>query len=170
MCDNDGIMVEIPRHLLVYSKFFADALSGCKVSENHDENIFHIEMSSDTLKKILEYLQHHHENPTPKLDAFVVGSHDDGGDNDYDEPQGTLDDLTEYDKEFLKVPYPELANIANSSAFLNIPQLIILCAKTYAILLKNNPVEQWYDILQEPDDLKKEEKEAYAAEHKWAIS
>ncbi|KAJ6648976.1 S-phase kinase-associated protein 1, partial [Pseudolycoriella hygida] len=101
-------------------------------------------VDSATLKKVLEWADHHKDDP--------VSIQDDA------KEQKRTDDITDWDREFLKVDHHILFAMILAANYLDMSQLLEITSKTVANMLKGKTADEIRTMLHIEDDLTKEEK------------
>ena len=108
---------------------------------------------SKTLAKVIEWAKYHHEHPLVVQEAAK------------DEKRS--DDICPWDLDFCKMSQPDLISLIQASNYLAINDLLDLCCKTVANMIKGKMVEQIRTTLNLVNDFTKEEEAAIKLETEW---
>ncbi|KAJ1784644.1 hypothetical protein LPJ62_004562 [Coemansia sp. RSA 2167] len=113
------------------------------------------EVTGDVLAKIIEYCEHHKNNPLVNDDEHEV------------EPQRS-DNILPWDKQFMEVDQDMLFKIMLASKNMDIKPLLDLGCKTVANMIRGKSAEQIRTMFDITDEFTDEEKEQSLKENEWA--
>ncbi|XP_009398915.2 SKP1-like protein 3 [Musa acuminata AAA Group] len=105
-------------------------------------------VNGETLKKVIEYLKKHTESTSKWPDD---------------------DELKAWDDEFMKVDTNTLHDLLKASNYLIIQDLLDLCVKTTAELMRGKRVEDIREIFNIKSDFTKEEEAEIGKANRWAF-
>ncbi|URD99311.1 Skp1 family, tetramerization domain [Musa troglodytarum] len=105
-------------------------------------------VNGKTLKKVIEYLKKHTESTSKGPDD---------------------DELKAWDDEFMKVDTNTLHNLLKASDYMIVQDLLDLCVKTTAELMRGKRVEDIREIFNIKSDFTKEEEAAIKKANRWAF-
>ncbi|KAI0459739.1 s-phase kinase-associated protein 1 [Xylaria acuta] len=111
-------------------------------------------VAGDILKKIMEWCEHHREDPVPKPG---------------DQQAAKISVLPAWDAEFFKIDKDEIIEIANASNYLEIPLLLQYAVYVIADHLKAKTTEQMREFLNIENDFTPEEEEKIRQENAWCV-
>ena len=161
MIDNLGIpevVIPLPFNLLP-PDYYIDKTEE-ELNEIHKQ---HQKDQEKILSLIVEHIMYYHKYPdqVPKYP-------DDENVKDDDNINDDIDNITEWDKEFLgkldKVTRAQLISVAN---YLNYKHLLKSCGKYIASLIRGKSVEEMRQILGIVNDFTEEEEERIKQENEW---
>ena len=113
-------------------------------------------VDGSTLKKVIEWLEHHKEEPEP-------------AEEESDPLRMRIStDISEWDKEFFTVDQPTLQAYILAANYLSIKPLLDIGCKTVANMIKGKTTEQLRDLFGLEDDFTDEERAAIKREYAWA--
>ena len=112
-------------------------------------------VTGTVMRKVLEYVEHHKNDP-PLPD-------------NYDVQVREWDHIDEWDESYLKVDQMTLFSIICAANYLNIKTLLTLTCKTVAGMIRGKGVDELRAYFGAADDLTEEEKEAIEKENLWLI-
>ncbi|TPX72115.1 hypothetical protein SpCBS45565_g00717 [Spizellomyces sp. 'palustris'] len=102
------------------------------------------------LKKVIEYCEHHKEDPVPSAEE----------DKDaFESSRRKADDIDEWDAQFIKVGNEELFEIILAANYLDIKPLLDLGCKTVANMIKGKTPEQIREMFNIENDFTPEEED-----------
>ncbi|ORY31212.1 SconCp [Naematelia encephala] len=113
-------------------------------------------VSSSVLSKVLEYCDHHKNDPLPPPDA------------DADDSRRKTSDIGEWDAKFIQVDQEMLFEIILASNYLDIKPLLDVGCKTVANMIKGKTPEQIRTLFNITNDFTAEEEEQIRKENEWA--
>ncbi|KAJ1999869.1 E3 ubiquitin ligase complex SCF subunit scon-3 [Coemansia thaxteri] len=120
-----------------------------------DEAIPLPNVAGKVLEKIIEYCEHHMDDPPPIQDEF-------------DEIPKRSDDIEPWDENFIKVDQELLFEILLASNYMDIKPLLELGCKTVANMIRNKSAEEIRKMFNIVDDFTEEEREQIKKENEWA--
>jgi S-phase kinase-associated protein 1 len=126
-----------------------------------DEPIPFDNVNSVTLKRVIAWMEHHRDDipePTTEESIFEVFTQ-----------TRRLDNISEWDKDLLDISKEELHDITNAANFMDIADLMLLCCKIFANIIKDKPLEEVRDYFDIDDDIPDDVKEKVIAENKWLL-
>ena len=107
------------------------------------------------LKKVIDYMQYHHENPPKDIEKPLKSA--------------TMNEVvSKWDAQFVEVPQETLFELILAANYMDIkPLLDLTCAKVASMIKGKNPeqIRQTFNI---KNDFTPAEEEAVRAENKWA--
>lgn len=114
----------------------------------------------DTLKKIIEYCEYHHDKRSPEIDRPLKES--------------LGDVICDFDKDYIKLVDNKvtldkftLVNLTNAANYINCKDLLDLCCASIAHIIKGKSVEEIRDFFGVENDFTPEEEEQIREENKW---
>lgn len=128
---------------------------GVQNGEDSDEAIPLQNITSSTLKKVIDWCTYH------KDDAIFFEDDDDHRDK-------RTDDIPEWDKNFLQVDKATLFDLIKAANFLEIKGLLEVTCKTLANMIKGKTVEEIRKTFDIENDFTPEEEEKIREESRWA--
>lgn len=111
-------------------------------------------VSGAILAKVIEYARYHSENPTPVV-------------KEEQKAELRTDDICEWDLEFCKVDQPTLFELILAANYLDIKELLELCCKTLANLVKGKTPDEIRKTFNIKNDFTPEEEAQVKKEHEW---
>eukprot|EP01128_Nolandella_sp_AFSM9_P008488 TRINITY_DN5200_c0_g1_i1.p1 TRINITY_DN5200_c0_g1~~TRINITY_DN5200_c0_g1_i1.p1 ORF type:complete len:184 (+),score=69.31 TRINITY_DN5200_c0_g1_i1:53-553(+) len=109
-------------------------------------------VTSNILKKVIEYCTYHHEHPTTKSD---------------DKKDQKNEEISPWDKDFCNVEQGTLFEIILAANFLDVKDLLDLTCKTVANLIKGKSPEEIRKTFNIKNDFTPEEEEKVRKENEW---
>jgi S-phase kinase-associated protein 1 len=107
-------------------------------------------VSSDILAKVVEYCNYHIDHPvTPSTD------------------EKKTDDISEWDLEFCKMDQPTLFKLILAANYLDIKDLLDLCCKTVANMVKGKTPDEIRKTFNITQDFTPEEEEQVKNDNEW---
>ncbi|KAI9092688.1 S-phase kinase-associated protein 1A-like protein [Phlyctochytrium arcticum] len=116
-------------------------------------------VTSSILSKVIEYCQHHKDDPIPTADEEKES---------YEPARRKADDIEEWDATFIQMGNEELFEIILAANYLDIKPLLDLGCKTVANMLKGKTPEQIRELFNIENDFTPEEEEQIRRENEWA--
>lgn len=112
-------------------------------------------ITGSVMQKVLDYVEHHKNDPPlpPNYDVQIR----------------EWDHLDEWDESYLKVDQMTLFSIICAANYLNIKTLLDLTCKAVAGMIRGKGVDELRAYFGAPDDLTEEEKAAIEKENEWLI-
>ena len=110
-------------------------------------------VTSNVLKKVVEYCNHHIQNPTPKSDE--------------NKDDKRTDDISAWDKQFCSVDQATLFELILAANYLDIKPLLDLTCKTVANMIKGKTPEEIRKTFNIKNDFTPEEEEKVRKENEW---
>lgn len=126
------------------------------VGESDDSPIPLPNVNSTVLKKVIEYCEHHKNDPLPTAD-----SEDESG-------RRRSDDISEWDQNFMQVEQEMLFEIILAANYLDIKPLLEVGCKTVANMIKGKTPEEIRKTFNIVNDFTPEEEELIRKENEWA--
>ncbi|KAL7422854.1 hypothetical protein Q5752_002150 [Cryptotrichosporon argae] len=114
-------------------------------------------VSSSVLVKILEYCDHHKNDPLPAADA-----------NDAEDARKKTADIGDWDSKFIQVDQEMLFEIILAANYLDIKPLLDVGCKTVANMIKGKSPEEIRKLFNIVNDFTPEEEEQIRKENEWA--
>ncbi|KAN0062394.1 hypothetical protein ACQY0O_005277 [Thecaphora frezii] len=112
-------------------------------------------VSSNVLKKVLEYCAHHRNDPPPPAD-------------DAEESRRRTTDISEWDSKFIQVDQEMLFEIILAANYLDIKPLLDVGCKTVANMIKGKTPEEIRKLFNIENDFTPEEEAQIRKENEWA--
>jgi S-phase kinase-associated protein 1 len=116
-----------------------------------------LNISSHILDKVIEWLQHHCDDPNEEIDSE--------GEDNYDMKR--TNDLSEWDREFVQVDHKTLFDLIFAANFLHIKGLLDIGCKAAAELIKDKSAEEVRDLWNIKCDLTPEEEKKLKMQNEW---
>jgi S-phase kinase-associated protein 1 len=150
LVSSDGLRFSVQREVACMSQLLRTMLEG----DSKETEIPLKEVRGSELKKIVEYMNHHHGNMPDPIDRPIKSSR--------------LEDfVTKWDAEFVDVEQSKLFDIILAANYMDIRELLDLgCAKA-ASLIKGKTPEQIRTLFNLENDLSSEEQEQIRMESCW---
>ncbi|KAJ3209664.1 hypothetical protein HDU83_009722 [Entophlyctis luteolus] len=124
-------------------------------------------VSAFILKKVIEYCDHHRNDPLPTADDEKDAAFDAPG--SVGRRRAAADDIDEWDAAFIKVENNELLfDIILAANYLDIKPLLDLGCKAVANMLKGKKAEEIREMFNIENDFTPEEEEQIRRENEWA--
>ncbi|AAW41368.1 E3 ubiquitin ligase complex SCF subunit sconC [Cryptococcus neoformans] len=114
-------------------------------------------VSSSVLTKILEYCDHHKNDPLPTGDA-----------NDADDSRRKTSEIGDWDARWIQVDQEMLFEIILAANYLDIKPLLDVGCKTVANMIKGKTPEEIRKLFNITNDFTPEEEEQIRKENEWA--
>ncbi|ODN99433.1 E3 ubiquitin ligase complex SCF subunit sconC [Cryptococcus wingfieldii CBS 7118] len=114
-------------------------------------------VSSSVLTKVLEYCDHHKNDPLPAADA-----------NDADDSRRKTSEIGEWDARWIQVDQEMLFEIILAANYLDIKPLLDVGCKTVANMIKGKTPEEIRKLFNITNDFTPEEEEQIRKENEWA--
>ncbi|GFZ48050.1 E3 ubiquitin ligase complex SCF subunit sconC [Saitozyma sp. JCM 24511] len=114
-------------------------------------------VSSSVLVKVLQYCEHHKNDPLPAPDA-----------NDQDDARRKTAEIGEWDAKFIQVDQEMLFEIILAANYLDIKPLLDVGCKTVANMIKGKTPEEIRKLFNITNDFTAEEEEQIRKENEWA--
>ena len=153
---NDGEIFSVDVKIAKMSKTIKTMLEDLGLEDSEDEETVPLpNVSSDILKKVIEWSTHHKDDKDDKVDD----------DDDYKERRS--DDIAKWDVDFLKVDQGTLFEIILAANYLDIKDLLEVGCKTVANMMKGKTAEEIRKIFNIENDLTPEEEEQIRKENEW---
>ncbi|KAK8850555.1 hypothetical protein IAR55_004473 [Kwoniella newhampshirensis] len=114
-------------------------------------------VSSSVLTKILEYCDHHKNEPLPAPDV-----------NDADDSRRKTSEIGEWDARWIQVDQEMLFEIILAANYLDIKPLLDVGCKTVANMIKGKTPEEIRKLFNITNDFTPEEEEQIRKENEWA--
>ncbi|ORZ32092.1 Skp1 family, dimerization domain-domain-containing protein [Catenaria anguillulae PL171] len=114
-------------------------------------------VTARVLKKVIEYCEHHKNDPLPEPEEDEVA-----------EERRRSDDIDEWDAEFINVEQEMLFEIILAANYLDIKPLLDLGCKTVANMIKGKTTEEIRKTFNIQNDFTPEEEEQIRRENEWA--
>lgn len=106
-----------------------------------DDEPIPLDVDVETLPLVIEYMMHHHENPS--LYADIVES------INFDEVDTDLTKICDWDKEFFsKLTVSQLLQVISACNFLDYPRMLLIAAKTMVKVIKDRDVSEVENIIE----------------------
>lgn len=153
LLSNDGVEVEIEYKFIKN----AETIKNLVEDAGTDTAIPLPEVTSVTLRKIVEYLVYHTDHPDPAAPI---------GEQVVTEP--VINPNAGWDSEFVKVDQPLLFELILGANYLDIKGLLDLTCKTVANMIKGKTPEEIRTIFNIVNDFTPEEEEQVRRENEWA--
>lgn len=115
-------------------------------------------VSGRVLKKIIEYCEHHKDEPLPEPDDK---------EEDYSRPRNS-DDIEPWDRTFIGNDKEEIFDIILAANYMDIKPLLDLGCKTIANMIKGKTPQEIRDLFGIENDFTPEEEEQIRKENEWA--
>ncbi|PWN35323.1 putative negative regulator sulfur controller-3 [Meira miltonrushii] len=112
-------------------------------------------VSSNVLKKVLEYCAHHRGDPAPPTDES-------------EESRKRTTDIGDWDSKFINVDQEMLFEIILAANYLDIKPLLDVGCKTVANMIKGKTPEEIRKLFNIQNDFTQEEEEQIKKENEWA--
>ncbi|KDN53241.1 putative negative regulator sulfur controller-3 [Tilletiaria anomala UBC 951] len=112
-------------------------------------------VSSQVLKKVLEYCEHHRADPTPTVEEA-------------EESRKRVTDIGEWDQKFINVDQEMLFEIILAANYLDIKPLLDVGCKTVALMIKGKTPDEIRKLFNIQNDFTPEEEEQIKKENEWA--
>eukprot|EP00033_Pygsuia_biforma_P000670 GCRY01000788.1.p1 GENE.GCRY01000788.1~~GCRY01000788.1.p1 ORF type:complete len:164 (-),score=37.62 GCRY01000788.1:60-551(-) len=143
---------EVPREVANVSVFLRQFLADSNADSIPLENI-----EGDILAKVLEYCEHHKNDPAPerRLDEDEVG-------------ERRNEDISPWDAEFVKVDQSTLFKLITAANFLDIKGLLDLVCITIANMMKGKSPEEIRATFGIVNDFTPEEEEMLRKDSDWS--
>ncbi|XP_075253695.1 S-phase kinase-associated protein 1-like [Convolutriloba macropyga] len=123
--------------------------------EEEEEQIPLANVHSKILRKVIEWLKHHKDDPEMPED------------DDDDRRVKRIDDIPPWDQEFLKVDQSTLFEIMIAANFLDIKGLLEVGCKTVAGMIRGKSTEELRKLFNIVNDFTPEEEEKIKRENAW---
>ncbi|KAJ1939234.1 hypothetical protein FBU59_004193 [Linderina macrospora] len=149
---SDSEEFDVEKNVAVQSVLIKNLLEDLGESE---EAIPLPNVTGKVLKKVIEYCEHHKDDPPPLRD-------------DYDDVPKRSDDIEPWDEKFIKVDQELLFEILLASNYMDIKPLLDLGCKTVANMIRGKTPEEIRKAFNIVDDFTPEEKEQIRKENEWA--
>jgi len=114
-------------------------------------------VTSSVLKKVLEYCEHHKDEPLPPSDE-----------TQQDETRKRTTDISEWDQKFITVDQEMLFEIILAANYLDIKALLDVGCKTVANMIKGKTPEEIRKLFNIVNDFTPEEEAQIKKENEWA--
>ncbi|RKO96010.1 hypothetical protein CXG81DRAFT_24332 [Caulochytrium protostelioides] len=118
-------------------------------------------VQADTLKRVIEYCEHH------RSDAPVPAD-DDKSKDAFDSVRKRADDIEEWDAHFMKMETDAIFETILAANYLDIKPLLDLGCKTVANMIKGKRAEDIREMFNIQNDFTPEEEEQIRRENEWA--
>ena len=122
---SDGEVFEIDGKIATLSGLLVDFVNEDGIDDK-DEPIPLAQVTSDVMKKVIEWAQHHKDDPT----------------QDKKEGERLTHDISSWDANFIKVDQGMLFSLINAANYLKIDGLLDLGCKTVANMIKGKSPEE----------------------------
>ncbi|KFZ00624.1 hypothetical protein V500_00982 [Pseudogymnoascus sp. VKM F-4518 (FW-2643)] len=136
LVSNDKVSIVVERRVaklcLLLANMFED------LDPSTDEAVPIPEVTGDVLKKVIEWCEHHKDDPLPEVNP------------DY---RRMIADIEYWDQKFLQVDEKMFFDIIMASNYLDIKPLLDVCCKTVANMIQGKSPEEIRRTLNIPDDL-----------------
>ncbi|KAI5121457.1 hypothetical protein M0805_009565 [Coniferiporia weirii] len=113
-------------------------------------------VSGDVMKKVLEWCEHHRNDPLPAEDSSA------------DESRKRTTDISEWDQKFINVDQEMLFEIILAANYLDIKPLLDVGCKTVANMIKGKSPEEIRKLFNIANDFTAEEEAQIKRENEWA--
>ncbi|TIB02278.1 hypothetical protein E3P94_01058 [Wallemia ichthyophaga] len=113
-------------------------------------------VTSNVFKKVLEYCDHHRNDPLPSTD------------DNSDEQRKRTTDINEWDQKFIQVDQEMLFEIILAANYLDIKPLLDVGCKTVANMIKGKTPEEIRKLFNIQNDFTPEEEAQIRKENEWA--
>jgi len=113
-------------------------------------------VSSSVMAKVLDYCNHHKNDPFPAADS------------DADDSRRKTSEIGEWDAKFIQVDQEMLFEIILAANYLDIKPLLDVGCKTVANMIKGKTPEQIRNLFNIQNDFTPEEEEQIKKENEWA--
>ena len=120
-----------------------------------EEPVLIMEVKEDILKKIIEWCEHHKNDPSTK-------------DDDKSDIRSKTLDISEWDQNFMKVDQETLFGIIMGANFMEIKPLLDTGCKTVANMIKGKTPDEIRKTFNITNDFTREEEEQIRKENEWA--
>ncbi|KAI9184477.1 hypothetical protein H9P43_003530 [Blastocladiella emersonii ATCC 22665] len=127
------------------------------VGDDADTEIPIPNVTARVLKKVIEYCEHHKNDPLPNPDE-----------EEDTEERRRSDDIDEWDSEYITVEQEMLFEIILAANYLDIKPLLDLGCKTVANMIKGKTTEEIRKTFGIQNDFTPEEEEQIRRENEWA--
>lgn len=111
-------------------------------------------MKAKTLKKIIEYLEHHKDKQPEEIEKPLRSA-------------DLTDCVPEWDYNYVDIPHDELFEVILVANFLGVQSLLDLTCAKVATMIKGKSVEEIRDIFDIQNDFTAEEEQQVREENRW---
>ena len=150
LISNEGEEFEVEVAVAKKSEVIKEMLENC---DDSGENVPLPSVNSDQLRKVVQWLKHHRDDPLRSVDE-----------KDYN-----CDNIPEWDKSFFNISQEELFDLILAANYLDIKDMLDLLAKSVANLMRGKTAQEIRDTFNIKCDLTKEEIERIQNENEWEI-
>ncbi|MCJ1448300.1 MAG: hypothetical protein MMC23_008815 [Stictis urceolatum] len=152
---SDGVSIPVAQDVATRSVLIKNMVEdmGEEAFENEDIPIPNVNES--VLKKVLEWCEHHRNDPTPT------------NEDDSDSRKKTTD-IDEWDQKFMQVDQEMLFEIILAANYLDIKALLDVGCKTVANMIKGKSPEEIRKTFNIQNDFTPEEEDQIRRENEWA--
>jgi S-phase kinase-associated protein 1 len=145
--DNQTFSVDL--EVAMFSGTIRQAVDDVGLSENSTVPLSLV--NGHTLKLVLAWLEHYKKEPAQMIDTGDI----------------CLDNIPEWDKDFLNVSDPTLFSLINAANYLDLKGLLQVCCKTLAKKITGKNAEQLREDFGIENDYTPEEEAAVRKENQW---
>ncbi|KAH8156979.1 hypothetical protein CIB48_g11268 [Xylaria polymorpha] len=157
LVSSDGIEVQATYQAVKQSLTIGTMLELLDEQYTKDQPIPVPGVAGDVLTKVMEWCEHHREDPVPKLD-----------DNQTTKPCN-IADVPAWDLEFFDIDKDMILGVTNAVDYLEIPLLLQYAVCIIANHLKGMDTEQMRQYLNIVNDFTPEEEEKIRADNAWVL-
>ena len=144
----DGEIFHVDKTIVIKFKTIKTLLEDC--GDEDDEVIPLSNVSSDILKRVIQWAEHHKNDPE--------------GDNNQDK---IPDEIPSWDSDFLNVSVTTLLDLNMAANYLDIKGLLALTLRTFANMMTGKTPEELRKTFNIEDDLTEAEKAQIMKENEW---
>ena len=147
---NENSRFEVPRHIAEMSTLVKDML---EEDQSEAPEIPLLNVDDITMKQVLEYCNHHHDNPAESIKKPLTDK---------------LENLiSEFDKNCIAMSIDELFALVKTANYLHVQPLFELICAAIANMMRGKTAEEIRQLLHIENDLTPEEEAKIREENKW---
>lgn len=150
---SDGDIFETDIQIAKRSGTIKTMLEDCGLDDDEDAVVPLRNVSSDILRRVLQWSEYHKDDPVPV---------EDDGSN-----EKRTDDISAWDADFLKTDQGTLLELILAANYLDIKGLLDVSCKTVANMIKGKLPEEIRTIFNIKNDFTPEEEEQIRKENEW---
>lgn len=150
---SDGIIFEASLKVIRCSETIKTMLEDLGIDENVNEVIPLPKVNSTTLSKVLEWANHHQDDPEAEISKTTK----------------QIDDLSSWDLNFLKIDQAILFDIILAANFLDIKNLLDIACTAVANIMKGKSPEELRKTFNIKNDFAPDELEQVERENAWLV-
>ncbi|GAM82061.1 hypothetical protein ANO11243_000400 [Dothideomycetidae sp. 11243] len=153
LVSSDNVQIQTERSVAERSMLIKNMLED--LGNPGEEPIPIMNVSESVLRKVLEWCEHHKQDPTP-------------ANEDDNENRKRTTDIEEWDQKFMQVDQEMLFEIILAANYMDIKALLDVGCKTVANMIKGKSPEEIRKTFNIQNDFTPEEEEQIRRENEWA--